>query len=144
MTTFQQRDGRFFGGMAVLFLVFVVLGFHRYFAAVFAGSVQQPSLIHVHAFVSSMWVLLFAVQVCLVGANRTSWHRRLGMLGTLLVVGVVISGYLVAYMRQSAGFHRRAMNHSFFSLSRLRTFLSLQRLSAQAFGVDTTRLRTNG
>jgi len=104
MNTFHRSDNLFFPAMSVLFLVLVVSGFFAYFSAVASGHVQEPTVIHIHALASSLWVILFAVQVSLVGAAQTNWHRRLGIVGGVLVVAVIVSGYLVAIHAAKRGF----------------------------------------
>jgi hypothetical protein len=55
----------------------------------------QP-LIAMHAFVFSAWMLLFLAQNTLVAAGRTNLHRRLGILGAVLIPVMTALGVLTA------------------------------------------------
>lgn len=52
-------------------------------------------LVAVHGATATAWLLLFLVQAILAATRRTAWHRRLGVVGPFLVIGIVVSGYLV-------------------------------------------------
>jgi len=100
-----NRDDVFFSGMALLILGTVLLGFARsyYLAGVFAA--RLPSLVvHIHATVFSLWILLFIAQTTLIASGRLDWHRRAGMFGAGLAASMVILGLLVATDSLSRGF----------------------------------------
>jgi hypothetical protein len=93
------RRRRFFLVSAVLMLLIVFLGFAPTFYL--RGSIPEraaiplPGYLHVHGAVMTAWYLLFLVQTMLVGSNRTSVHRRLGVIGAVLATGVVGLGVYV-------------------------------------------------
>ena len=60
-------------------------------------------LLHVHGFVFTSWILLFVVQTTLVAAHRTDIHRRLGILGGVIAVLMVLIGFTTAVIRASQG-----------------------------------------
>lgn len=100
-----RRDDIFFAAMALLILGTVLLGFARsyYFAGVFAA--RLPSLVvHIHAAVFSLWILLFIAQIVLITGGRLDWHRRAGMFGAGLAASMVILGLMVATDSLSRGF----------------------------------------
>lgn len=74
-------------------LVVVFAGFSRTF---FLKSIYQTpeltALPILHGVVMTLWFVLFLVQVRLVATGRTALHRRLGILGGLLAVVVVVVG----------------------------------------------------
>jgi hypothetical protein len=87
----------FFGGMAALLCVAVVLGFgHAYF---FAGMMRAPlpnRLVHVHAAVFTLWMILYVAQTALVAAKRVKWHRTLGLAAFCLPLVMVPLGVVTA------------------------------------------------
>lgn len=92
-----RSDNFFFTGMAIFALIVVLIGFaHTYF---FAGLFRAPLpnlLVHIHAVVFVLWVILFIAQVSLVTTGRVTLHRSVGVLGLLLAVAVVVLGILTA------------------------------------------------
>jgi len=92
------REGRLFHtGMAVALLLTAVVGFGpTYFFKPFRPSPPLSPLLHAHGMVFTAWLVLLIVQSGLVRADRTDLHRRLGMFGALLAVGVVCLGLAVA------------------------------------------------
>jgi hypothetical protein len=83
---------------------------HRYFLAaaviltalvIWAFSFKYPDLMHpsrfsllvlVHGLVMFTWVGLFLTQVVFLVWHRPPWHRRLGVIGTVVAVLVVALG----------------------------------------------------
>ena len=53
-------------------------------------------LVHVHAALSTGWVLLFVGQTTLVGRHKVAIPRRMGVAGTVLAVLMLIVGMLTA------------------------------------------------
>jgi hypothetical protein len=89
--------------MALAMLVFTFVGFApTYFlsnlfdAANLRGDAALTPLVHVHAVVSSAWIVLFVAQTSLVAAHRTDLHRIAGILGVLLAAAIVIIGIMTA------------------------------------------------
>lgn len=92
-----RYDNRFFAGMAVVSLIVIFIGFARtyYLSGVFKAPLPNL-LVHIHAAVFSLWILLFIAQISLVTFHRVDLHRRLGMSGFGLASVMVILGVLVA------------------------------------------------
>jgi hypothetical protein len=94
-TPSQQR--RFFVGVAVVVTFTVFLGFApTYYLRGWFRLESLPFGVHLHGILFTAWILLFLVQSCLVSARRTDLHRRLGVVGALLVVPMLVSGVTVA------------------------------------------------
>src|SRR5436190_21416450 len=93
-----ESQGRLFHtGMAVALLLTAVAGFGpTYFFKPIHPSPPLPPLLHVHGMVFTAWLVLLIVQSGLVRAERADLHKRLGLFGAALAVGVVILGFLVA------------------------------------------------
>lgn len=92
-----HRNRWFFTGMALATAATVFVGFARtYYLKGLFSTPDLPVWFHVHGLLFTSWVLLFVVQASLVARGRTSVHRRLGVIGVLLVVPLLVSGVFVA------------------------------------------------
>jgi hypothetical protein len=56
-------------------------------------------LLHLHGLVFTSWLLLFITQTALVAARRTDVHRRLGIVGALIAVLMLLVGTMTALIR---------------------------------------------
>lgn len=93
----------FFVGMAVLMLLITVVGFARtYFLKGFFDTPVLPFYLHVHGMLFTSWFVLFLVQTSLVARRNVRLHRRLGVAGSVLAGGIVVSGLIVLYFRAMA------------------------------------------
>lgn len=61
-------------------------------ASVQPGARSFPLIIHVHAVIFFGWITFITVQMGLVRTGNVAWHRRMGILGAVLAVGVVLAG----------------------------------------------------
>ena len=82
--------------MAAFAVVLTGFGPSYYFGA-FTGAPVLASLVHFHAALYSVWMIVFAVQVSLVAGSRVALHRKLGTLSVALAMVMV----LVAWLRLS-------------------------------------------
>jgi hypothetical protein len=98
---------KFFPSMSIAAAVTVFVGFAPTYylkslthtAAYPTGlpvSPSLPALVHVHAIVFTVWILLFLVQTTLIAADRPHLHRRLGVAGAGLALVMFIVGVLTA------------------------------------------------
>lgn len=99
--TSRAEEQRFFAWLAVAILVMAVAGFLRTYLLVPqlglpAGSLPFTPLVHAHASLSFGWCILLVIQSWLVASGRHLQHRKLGLLGLVLYVGLVVSGPFVA------------------------------------------------
>jgi hypothetical protein len=86
-------DRRFYLGASLVASGLVFWGFApSYYLKVIFGSPPLPARLHVHGAIMSSWLILFFIQACLISARRISLHRRLGVLGILIAILVVIAG----------------------------------------------------
>jgi hypothetical protein len=75
----------------------VFAGFaHSYYLKFAFAQPALPWLVHLHGLLMSAWVLLFATQTWLVASHRVALHRRLGIVGALMVVSIPIIGSMTA------------------------------------------------
>ncbi len=92
-----RADDVFFSGMAIILLLVVYAGFARtYFLAGLFRAPLPNWLIHVHATVFTLWIVLFVVQTGFVTTRRVQIHRRIGLLGFALAVLMIALGTLAA------------------------------------------------
>ena len=61
-------------------------------------------LVMAHAAMSVAWLLLFLTQVTLVATRRTAVHRRLGIVGAVLIVGFTVTGIYTVIAEARRGF----------------------------------------
>lgn len=99
-------DRRFSTVVAVAAALIVFVGFSRtyYLKGVFDTSALSSVLVHLHGIVMTLWFALFVVQVRLIAAHRTDLHRRVGVVGALLAVLVLVVGVTTAIVAAKRGF----------------------------------------
>lgn len=113
MATLAQRrpaasaDRWFFTSMALLMLALVFIGFapSYYLSGILKpppGLKPATTLVHVHAFLFSAWMLLFVLQTQLVAWRRTDLHRLLGTIGFLILPVMIV----IATVSALHGVHR--------------------------------------
>ncbi len=101
----QVRGRYFYILLAVIAAAIVFVGFSRTFFlnSLFAKRDLSP-LYLVHGVVFASWIALFIVQTWLVASDRTSVHRRLGVVGGILAALMVIVGLTIAIHAARYGF----------------------------------------
>ena len=97
----QTAERRFFARMAIVMIVFTLIGFAPSFYL--RGLVHYPRpnptlnpLIILHGVMFTVWLLIFWTQTALIGAGRRDLHMKLGVGGMLLAVTLVPVMYLTA------------------------------------------------
>lgn len=100
----RNSDRVFFGGMAVVILAVVFVGFMRtfYLSSYFGRPALSPLRV-VHGTAFSSWVVLFAIQTSLIAAGRREVHRRLGYAGAVLAAAMIPLGLTLAIRSAQAG-----------------------------------------
>lgn len=88
----------FFLAIAILFPIIVLIGFAPtyYLKPFFPSPPVARALIHLHGLLMSAWVLLFVCQVYLIRSTRIKVHQRLGFLGIVLGIAIVVLGLFTA------------------------------------------------
>jgi hypothetical protein len=96
----QREPHRFYVRLAAGCAVVTLFSFvPTYWQPLITGQLDggAPAL-HVHAFLFSLWPLLFLAQTSLVATSRMASHRALGMVGAGLAVAMMSSGlWVTAY-----------------------------------------------
>lgn len=100
-----HREHVFFLSMALAILLVVFAGFARtyYLRPWFTADSLRP-LLHLHGLVFTAWVVFLLAQIGLVAGGRTGIHRRLGVVGAVLAVSMVMLGTFTATIRAAEGF----------------------------------------
>ena len=92
-----RYDNPFFSGMAAVTLIAVLIGFARtYFLAGLFRAPLPNLLIHIHSAAFTLWIILFITQISVVTARRVDLHRRLGLLGFVLAIVMMVLGPVTA------------------------------------------------
>jgi hypothetical protein len=100
-----RRDRLFYSGMAISAALVVFAGFARtYYLKGAFGAPALPLLLHVHGLIFTSWIALFVVQTRLIAGRRTPLHRRLGVVGGLLAVAMLVVGTMAAIASARRGF----------------------------------------
>ena len=93
LTVPRKFDRRFYLGASLVALGLVFWGFaHTYYLKLIFGAPVLSTRLHIHGAVMSSWLVLFVAQACLISARRTDLHRRLGIVGILVAIGVILVG----------------------------------------------------
>ncbi len=100
----QASRRRIFLPAAIVGTVLAVVGFWQtYGGPLIAGTVHEPTIIHIHAAVMVTWLVLFMAQVWFAASGRVRLHIRLGP----WVMGFGIVLVAVALLAISEGFAAR-------------------------------------
>ena len=100
----RSTDRLFFGGMSLVILAIVFVGFMRtFYLSSYFGRPALSGLRMLHGVAFSSWVVLFAIQTTLIAAGRRDIHRKLGYAGALLAALMVPLGLTVAIRSAAAG-----------------------------------------
>lgn len=97
-----SNRSRFFVAMTALMLMVTLIGFARtFYLSVFFDFPDLPVYLRVHGLILTTWFTLAFAQTYLVATNRTRIHRRLGVVGAFVAVGVVAVSVLTVVLRDA-------------------------------------------
>jgi hypothetical protein len=87
----------FFFGMSIVTLLIVLAGFSpTFYLRTFFDGPPLPGHLYVHGAVLTGWFVWLVVQTSLIRAEQVATHRRLGMVGAVIGLGVVVAGPLAS------------------------------------------------
>jgi hypothetical protein len=93
----RKYDRPFFFAMTALLTAVVAIGFAPTYYLAGGFLAPLPSrIVHIHAAVFSIWMILLMVQSGLISARRVRWHRKLGIAGFVLAIAMVVLVVLTA------------------------------------------------
>jgi hypothetical protein len=97
LTDSRSRDRKFFTAYSFLGIAAVFIGFARtYYLRAYTEAPPLSTIVHLHAVIFSVWMVLFAVQTSLVAAKRVALHRSVGIGSVVLAVAMLILGFITA------------------------------------------------
>lgn len=100
-----RRRGRwFYTGMALATWATVLAGFGPGIINTTTRTAPLTLLVAVHGTIFSVWLLLFFAQTVLISTGRVAVHRRLGIIGVVLALAMLVSGYATAIAVGRRGF----------------------------------------
>lgn len=88
--------------LAVVITVFAGFAPTYYLRPYYTTTPLMP-LLHLHGLVFTSWLVLFVTQTTLVAAHRTDIHRRLGIVGGVIAVLMILVGFTTAVIRAKQG-----------------------------------------
>jgi hypothetical protein len=92
----RRRVDRWFYMSAALFMILLsIAGFAPSLIDQSGRNAPITPLATAHGIAAGAWLLLFLAQATLVATKRTTIHRRLGIISTVLAVGMIVLGYVV-------------------------------------------------
>jgi hypothetical protein len=91
-----------------------------------ARTPEITPLLHIHATVFTLWILLQVVQPALIASGRAGVHRKLGWFGAALALMVWLLGNLASIEAMKVGYKGVGDPYAFYAI----TFFSMQ-----AFGI---------
>jgi hypothetical protein len=90
-TRVRTFEHRFFLASVIAIFAVVVAGFARTYCLKFLfGTPALPWFVHLHGLLMTSWFVLFFTQVFLVASHRVAWDRRLGVIGALLALAILV------------------------------------------------------
>jgi len=91
------RENRFYGRTAIGLSAFVFLGFGIFDVLAAVQITKLPLTTHLHALLMASWLALFVTQNLLGSGRNLRLHRKLGWVGAVLVVAIVLVGWTAGY-----------------------------------------------
>ena len=96
--TARSREHLFFWGMSLLLALVFFIGFAKtyFLAGYFHARPLAAPIVHVHAAVFTIWIVLLVAQASLAASGNVRIHRRLGLAGLAVAPAMIVLGVLVA------------------------------------------------
>jgi hypothetical protein len=88
-------ESSFYISAALFMILLSVVGFGPSIVDQSRRTAPSTVLVMTHAFAVGVWLLLFLTQTALVATGRTTVHRRLGTVGPVLALLMIVLGYVV-------------------------------------------------
>ncbi len=101
-TTAESRERLFFLVMAIVIAITVVTGFSLFLAAGIS-SFHSPWWVHIHAVTFMAWIGFYVLQNTLVFRNDIALHRKLGRIGAVYAIWMVLVGLVLTPLTLAVG-----------------------------------------
>ncbi len=102
--THRQSEGWFFIVMAIVAIAIAFAGFGPTAVSTTSRKAPLTWAVASHGVIFGAWLLLFITQTILVSKGKITVHRRLGYLGALLAILMVLTGYITAIAMSRRGY----------------------------------------
>jgi hypothetical protein len=122
----EQKERLFFFSMSLLIAATVVIAFGLFFMAGIS-SFGAPWWVHIHAVTFVAWIVFYVGQNTLVFRNNIALHRRLGRIGAIYAIWMIVVGLVLTPLTLAVG-----RSPPFFTPP---YFLALDLVNVVAFGV---------
>jgi hypothetical protein len=99
----QTNEHYFYSAMSVLCFLFVVLGFGNFYGSHLIATEKIPAVIHVHAAIFFIWILLFVTQAVLIFKKKISLHMKTGQAALVVAAAMLLSGFFTARFAAQTG-----------------------------------------
>jgi hypothetical protein len=94
----RDRASRFYLGFALAGLAAIAIGFSTTFILpMYRDTFVAPAIVHLHGALALSWIVLLIAQSFLVRLQLTPLHRRVGLIGLPLALGILLTGVMVAF-----------------------------------------------
>jgi uncharacterized membrane protein YozB (DUF420 family) len=100
----RQSQGWFYIIMAIVAITIAIAGFGPVTVSTASRRAPLTWAVASHGILFGAWLLLFLTQTILVSKGKIAVHRRLGYLGALLAVLMVLFGYITAIAMARRGY----------------------------------------
>ena len=100
----RRVERRFYISAALFMIVLSVAGFGPSLIDQSRRNAPATALVIAHGIVTGAWLLLLLTQATLVATRRTAVHRRLGIVGPVLAVAMIVLGYVVTIQSGRRGY----------------------------------------
>ena len=102
--TRPRTEGLFYVGAGAFVIILNIGGFLPSFVDQSKRLGEPTWLVLTHGALAGAWLLLFLVQAVLIATRRTAVHRRLGVVGPFLALGMIAIGSLMVVEMARRGF----------------------------------------
>jgi hypothetical protein len=124
----KRREDVFFVVILLAILAVNFIGFARSYFLAGMLRAHLPNLwVHLHAVIFTSWLLLLTAQIGLVAVGRVRWHRKLGWLGAVIAMLMLVIGPIAL-----VGAERR---HAFLSVAESSVVLVGDVMALVLFGI---------
>ncbi|MGB5819685.1 MAG: hypothetical protein WBG90_09385 [Saonia sp.] len=103
----NKSEHIFFKSSAIWYALTVFWGFApSFYLSRFLDDFEPlPLPLVIHGIAFTIWVLLYVVQVFLIGSKKFALHKRLGIFGVLVMISMVLTGLFPVLYKYYAGFN---------------------------------------
>jgi hypothetical protein len=99
-----------------LFLIIVVVGFGLNLTHYLHESPPVPKVVHVHAIITTIWLLILTMQVVLVEVDNVKLHRKLGWFAGGWAIVLIFFAAVGELSWQAANLHTPSTTPAFLSI----------------------------